>query len=121
MNGNSNEISLDTAIDWAKKWRQVEGTYNAHHSLKAFFIPKEDILALLAEGIDGIRAYVGVDENDKEKLMMVGTKHNINPDSPDKYEDMLPDRSGRLNGIILDFTSPCPHMCDRNSTLYKLD
>ncbi len=118
MEENVNIITLQTAQNWAKKWRKIEGTYNAHHSLKAFFIPKEDILELLAEGIDGVRAYVGVDENDKEKLMMVGTKHNTETNI---YEDMLPNGTGSLNGNIYDFTSPCPHMCDPKSALYKLD
>jgi hypothetical protein len=118
MGKETNSIPLQTAKSWAKKWRKEEGNYNKHHFLKAFFIPKEDILETLMEQVDGLRAYVGVDENNEEKLMIVGTKYNPETDT---YEDMLPDREEGLRGEIYDFTRPCPHMCDRDSSLNSLN
>lgn len=117
MSEKTNTISLETAQKWAKKWRLEEGDYNKHHFIKAFNIPKEDLIQILMEEVDGIRAYIGVNDNDEEKLMLVGTKYN---EETDTFEDMLPDRKENLQGKIYDFTHPCPHMCDRDSSLNKL-
>jgi hypothetical protein len=112
MAKETNTIDLQTAQTWARKWRKEEGTYNAHHELNAFLIPKEDLIGLLDEGIDAVRAYIGVDENDVEKLMLVGTKYNAETQT---YVDMTP--GGNIEGKIYDFTKPCPPMCDQNSPL----
>ncbi|HET8810566.1 MAG TPA: hypothetical protein VFM65_09935 [Flavobacteriaceae bacterium] len=112
MPKETNTISLATAQIWAKKWRKEEGTYNAHHEVHAFLIPKEDLTELLAEDVDAVRAYVGVDENNVEKLMIVGTKFNS---ETGEYEDMVP--GGNPEGKIYDFTTPCPPICDPASPL----
>lgn len=113
MEKNTNTISLETAQTWARKWRKEEGTYNAHHEVHAFLIPKNDITQLLEEGVDAVRAYLGVDENDEEKLMIVGTKYN---ERTDTYVDMTP--VSKINeGLIYDFTRPCPPFCDMSSAL----
>lgn len=109
-------IDLKTAQDWARRWRKEEGDYNAHHEVHAFLIPVEDIQALLEEGVDKIRAYIGVDENEEEKLMIVGTRYNAEQDT---YDDMLPSGSP-IKGSIYDFTQPCPPACGYNSPLNNL-
>lgn len=113
MSERVNTIDLETAQKWAKKWRKVEGSYNAHHELFAFLIPKEDLTQLLAENIDAVRAYLGVDDNDVEKLMLVGTKYNP---VTDIYVDMTPDKAVD-SGYIYDFTRPCPTFCDPGSSM----
>jgi len=110
-----NTIDLPTAQAWARKWRQEEGTYNAHTDVHAFFIPLIDINQILAEGVDGIRAYLGVDDDNVEKLMLVGTRWNEEMQTQD---DMLPD--ARDVGRIYDFTQPCPPYCGYNSSLNNL-
>jgi len=112
MTGNVNTINLQTAQTWAKKWRKVEGNYNEHHEVHAFLIPKEDIIQLLEQGVDAVRAYIGVDENNVEKLMIVGTLYNA---ATDIYKDMLPNQTPE--GNIYDFVSPCPPCCDPTSPL----
>lgn len=116
MSKETNTINLSTAQTWAKKWRKVEGTYNAHHELHAFLIPKEDITALLAENVDAVRAYLGVDDQNEEKLMLVGTKYDAQTNI---YVDMVPGRTPE--GKIYDFTNPCPPACDPKSPLNDLD
>ncbi|PZD77134.1 hypothetical protein [Mesonia sp. K7] len=116
MAQNTNTISLSTAQAWAEKWRKVEGTYNAHHELKAFLIPKADLIRLLEEEVDAVRAYIGVDSHEVEKLMLVGTRLN---EESGVYEDMLPDSTP--SGNIYDFTEPCPPQCDPESSLNNLD
>ena len=115
MDKNTNTITLETAQQWAKKWRQGEANYNSHNDVHGFLIPKEDIQLLLEQDIDALRAYIGVDENNVEKLMIVGTKFN---DQQGTYDDMLP---GAVHeGRIYDFTQPCPPVCAYNSPLNKL-
>lgn len=112
-----NTISLPEAKAWAKRWSKKEGHYNKHHELSAFLIPKVDLIEVLAEGIDAVRAYIGVDENNVEKLMIVGTKYN--PET-DVYEDMITVGAGDAaagQDDIYDFTKPCPPYCDTDSPM----
>jgi hypothetical protein len=106
-------IKLSDAQTWAKIWRKEEGDYNAHHELHAFLIPKDDLLGILGEGVDAVRAYLGVDENNVEKLMFVGAKYD---QITETYIDMLPGRT-LSGGNVYDFTRPCPPACDKKSPL----
>jgi len=110
-----NTIELREAQDWARKWRKEEGEYNAHHEVHAFLIPVEDINQLIEQGVDAVRAYLGVDKDDVEKLMIVGTRWN---DQMKTYDDMLP--GAPVEGLIYDFTMPCPPACGYNSPLNNL-
>lgn len=111
-----NTISLETAKKWTKNWRDKESTYNKYHECKAFNIPKIDLQEVLAEkGVEGVRAYLGVDEKGVEKLMFVGVDA--------KGKDMIRfAKNSALKGDfededIYDFTDPCPSTCDENSPL----
>jgi hypothetical protein len=117
MEKEVNTIPLKEAQKWAKRWAKKEGDYNKHHQLHAFLIPKVDLLEVLAEGIDAVRAYIGVDENNVEKLMIVGTKFDAETGI---YVDMI--NVGVANAraeqdSVYDFTSPCPPNGDPASPL----
>jgi cystathionine beta-lyase family protein involved in aluminum resistance len=112
-----NTIPLAAAQKWAKRWAKKEGHYNKHHELQAFLIPKVDLIEVLAEGVDAVRAYIGVDDNGVEKLMIVGAKYDP---ITIIYVDMI--SVGVENAItqqndIYDFTRPCPPSCDPNSPM----
>jgi hypothetical protein len=112
-----NTIPLKEAQRWAKRWAKKEGHYNKHHNLNAFLIPKADLLEVLAEGIDAARAYIGVDDNGVEKLMIVGTKYDP---ITGIYVDMISGTLGNSAGgedNIYDFTEPCPPASDPESPL----
>jgi hypothetical protein len=112
-----NAIPLKTAQKWAKRWKKKEGNYNKHHNLQAFLIPKIDLLEVLAEGVDAVRAYIGVDDNDVEKLMIVGTKLDK---ATGIYVDMITVGVGDMTAEqddIYDFTHPCPPAGDPKSPL----
>ena len=114
-----NTITLEHAKKWAARWRKEEGTYNKHHELKAFLIPKADLMEVLAEGIDAARAYIGIDDKGVERLMIVGTTFDPKTGI---YTDMITDTSKdgvQLDGDIYDFTQPCPSTCDIDSPLYS--
>lgn len=107
-----NTIELDEAVKWARTWQKKEGHYNRHHEVHGFLIPKEDLTEVLAQGVDAVRAYIGVDDNNVEKLMIVGTRYD---EATETFVDMLPDRDTK--GYIYDFTRPCPPGCDPTSPL----
>ncbi|MBG6185879.1 hypothetical protein [Flavobacterium sp. CAN_S2] len=112
-----NSIPLKTAQKWAKRWTKREGNYNKHHHVNAFLIPKVDLLEVLAEGVDAVRAYIGVNDEGVEKLMIVGTK--FNPETG-IYVDMITVGVGNSAGSednIYDFTEPCPPASDPESPL----
>jgi hypothetical protein len=112
-----NAIPLATAQKWANRWTKKEGHYNKHHEFHAFLIPKVDLVEVLREGVDAVRAYIGVDDNNVEKLMIVGTKY----DPVTKiYVDMISvgvENSTAQQDGIYDFTSPCPNDCDPSSPM----
>ena len=112
MSLQENEINLTDAKRFAAKWRQVEGTYNAHHELHAFVIPTVDLQELLAENPSAVRAYLGVDDLGEEKLMFVGTTYN---EETDTYVDNVP--LSKVSDGIYDFSRPCPNLCDKESPL----
>ncbi len=119
-----NTISLKKAKKWAKEWRDDEASYNKYFECRAFNIPKIDLIEVLQEdGVEGIRAYIGVEKTkDKktgentfeEKLMIVGVDAN--------GKDMLTlssdgDTLTSDSGNIYDFSRPCPTACDFSSPL----
>ena len=123
-----NTITLQTAKKWAKKWRNLESSYNKYHKLKVFNIPKIDLQKVLAEdGVVDVRAYIGVetftdsDTGEKiteEKLMIVGVdKNNRDMIATIKGLDgeLISDPEGK--GDIYDFTKPCPTHCPKDRPL----
>ena len=77
-----NTITLQTAKKWAKNWRELESDYNKYHECRAFNIPKIDFQEVLAEeGVESVRAYLGVKETkDKKKIYFpsINTFYNDN-------------------------------------------
>ena len=115
-----NTISLKTAKKWTKRWRKMEGTYNAHRDCRAFNIPLEDLKDVIAEGATTVRAYLGVHKHKiegetvfEEKLIIVGV------DAEGK--DMISSKDGKNldseSDFIYDLTTPCPEKCDAESPL----
>lgn len=100
-----NTITLTQAQQWAARWRE-----NPNNTVKAFLIPNMDIKQLLKEeGVQDVRAYVGIDENNEQKLMLVGVDAAGN--------DLINDEKSQF---IFDFTQPCPTKCDTKSPLFNL-
>jgi len=100
-----NTITLETAQAWAQKWRDTPGA-----TVKAHLIPQIDITQLMNEkDVVDIRAYIGIDDNGENKLMLVGVDANGN--------DLIDDANEQY---IYDFTKPCPTTCNVTSPLYTL-
>jgi len=114
-----NAIPLKTAQKWAKRWSKREGNYNKHHELHAFLIPKIDLLEVLREDVDAVRAYIGINDEGVEKLMIVGTK--LDPVTG-IYVDMISvgvENTTAQPDDIYDFTQPCPTACDPESPMFQ--
>ncbi|MFD0861675.1 hypothetical protein ACFQ1M_05620 [Sungkyunkwania multivorans] len=127
MSKNDNKITFQQGIDWTTNWRNGRGNRN----VDAFLIPAEDLVAALIEiGVlpngtyatddKNIRAYLGVDDKNTDRLVIVGTKKDTSV-TPAVYRDMITDdQTGRKwegGGSLYDFTEPCPTACDVNSPL----
>lgn len=96
-------ITLAQAQEWATNWRK-----NPANVTKAFLIPEVDFTQIIAAGkAVNIRAYLGINDANENKLMLVGVDANGN--------DLIDDKNGYY---IYDFTDTCPSICDINSPLY---
>lgn len=101
----------------------MESSYNKYHELKAFNIPKIDLIEVLQEkGVASVRAYLGVKmfENEetgskiyKEKLMFVG----VDSKGKDMISTIGSDVSDPAGNDIYDFTESCPDLCDESSPM----
>lgn len=96
-----NAISVDEAKDWLCRWRDNQGTYNTHHRVKGFNIPINDLVHVQAEqGVDHVRAYLGVTPDLEEKIVLVAVDSAGN--------DMIDESAGQY---IYDMITPCPPDC----------
>lgn len=108
-------ISLDQAQKWIARWKEGSLKDITAVTIKAFLIPGIDVTEVLAEnGVQDVRAYIGVDENHIPHLLIVGVDQNGN--------DMI--NNDELVNVkngwnIYDFTMPCPNTCDVKSPLYR--
>ena len=121
------EISLETAEKWIQKWKEPKNELEAKNKVRAFLIPKINLEMVLAQGIDAARAYIGINDEGVQTLMIVGTKYNPKTLI---YEDMLPKGSDSKDSEdgedvktaavppgIYDFSLPCPPQGDPSSPL----
>jgi hypothetical protein len=90
-------ISLQTGIDYTTNWREAHPD-----EVKAFKSDKAEMLEILnIEGAEGVRSYMGLDDEGNAHLVMVAVDEN--------GDDMLE--------TIYDHTESCPTNCDVNSVL----
>lgn len=102
---SQNTITLVQAQQWAQNWRN-----NPNPDVIAFLIPEIDLTQVIAERETvNVRSYLGIDENNICKLMIVGVDASGN--------DLIDDAKGQY---IYDFTSPCQTDCDVNSPLFNI-
>ncbi|MBI9034332.1 MAG: hypothetical protein JEZ03_07665 [Bacteroidales bacterium] len=101
------EIPIATAIDWVRRWKHArkDQLWWAGHVFNAFLIPHNDLQGILDEGATDARAYMGINEREEIKLILVGVDAN-GKDMIDA--DLYP---------VYDFTTPCPPICDLGSLL----
>ncbi|GGF39972.1 hypothetical protein [Echinicola rosea] len=96
-----NTIPKATAKKWMKRWKKMEKDYNKKTPVNGFLVPMVDLQEVIAEvGAANVRAYLGIDDSDMEKLLIVGVD--------EKGNDMTNEAQGQF---VYDFTRPCPPDC----------
>lgn len=121
---SKNTITLQQAKDWTSRWR-TEDKEGKHEDLKGFLIPADDLIEVLKElkgekGDRYVRAYLGVNDEDTPKLVIVGTEKAVDEKGNTYYKDLLPAEAETVNADdegIFDLTRPCPPNCDPTSVL----
>jgi len=125
------------AVTWTTNWRNYYGSITGtdpDNALRAFKIPLEDLQTLvdMAKGdanIDSVRAYLALTEDRVGNVINASEVHivlvpvaknpNILPPVPDPGIDILQATIvGKTVSTIMDFTNPCPALCDFQSPLY---
>jgi len=99
---SKNTITLEKAQNWSARWKE-EQSKGTEAPVTAFLIPGIDVTQVMNEDkVIDVRAYLGIDETNTERLMIVGVDADGN--------DMIDDSKGFY---IYDFTIPCPPNCNK--------
>jgi len=119
MSETDKKITLAQAKTWTSQWRDTPES-----NCRAFLLPLEDLQGAIDEiknqgGNPCARVYLGIDDTNTEKLIVVGTSQESDGKGGTIYRDLLPNDDGYgTNGNSLwDFSKPCPPWCDANSAL----
>ncbi|WP_051234359.1 hypothetical protein [Flavobacterium denitrificans] len=102
------DISLEVAQEWVAKWKKQTDEETAKKRVNSFLIPKVNLEKVLAQGIDAARAYIGINDQGLQTLMIVGTTFNKETGI---YEDQIPNYKALSSGDgagIYDFSEPSP-------------
>lgn len=96
-----NTISFEIAQEWAERWRNAQESGNTPN-ITAFLIPGIDVTQALEpdEAVD-VRTYLGIDDTDTVRLIIVGVDSEGN--------DLIDENNGFY---IYDFTRLCPPDCN---------
>lgn len=99
FNGTEGEvISLESASEMTERYRES----TPKNDIKAHFIGKKALRELLRQrGCVGIRIYYGLDADNEQQLVLVGTNS--------QGDDML--------RLIYDKCAPCPDQCSNPNPL----
>ena len=108
------EITLKEAQGWVTNWKKTNDEDLRKKKVDSFLIPRVNLEKVLAQGIDAARAYVGINNEGLQTLMIVGTRKENGI-----YVDMLPgygpegavegkDGGTFVGGEIYDFSEPSP-------------
>lgn len=118
------EIPLETAEKWTKKWSDPKTEIVQKNKVRAFLIPKINLELVLKQEIDAVRAYMGINDEGEQTLLIVGTRYD---EKTGIYVDMLPESNNKEGGAdndvnaippaIYDFSQPCPPGGDPSSPL----
>lgn len=122
-------IPVPEAVEMTTNWRnyygQITGT-DPDNALRAFKIPLEDLLAMVEfakkdTSITAVRAYLALGEPSNGPLdpnlvhVLLVPVADTTPTGADILEVT---EVGKKVSTIMDFTTPCPAMCDFTSPLY---
>lgn len=107
-------MSWSTAIEQCANYRNFLSGLDIDPNLKtkAVLIEKEAIKSLYQQGCDGIRVYIGHDENSQVHLHVVGTKNGDDYGVPTGEQV-----TAKILSTSLVNTRPCPVQCSLANSL----
>jgi hypothetical protein len=113
------EITLPTAQEWVRKYKETTlAAESRSQKVEGYLIPIESLQLVMKHKIDAVRAYIGINEEGDQALMLVGTR--LNPKTG-IYEDVFPKTANSAGAkeaeIVYDGTVPCPPNGDPNSPM----
>jgi len=118
--------AVEMTTNWRSYYGQITGTDPAD-AFRGFKIPLEDLqsiidLATQDPTINAARAYIALGEPAGNNIIDPNTIHillvPVADTTPTGADVLEVTRSGKTVSTIMDFTTPCPAMCDFNSPLY---
>lgn len=125
-NLGSVEVPLSVGETWAAKYRKAPGIEeDGKNKTTAYLIPLATLQAVLANPIDAVRAYKGINNAGEQCLIFVGTQLD---EKTGIYKDVFFPASGdSVNAakeaeatdaqVVYDATRPCPPNGDPTSPL----
>lgn len=104
------QISLADAQEWVKKWKDTSGETEIKKKVNSYLIPKVNLEKVLAQDIDAARAYIGINNEGEQTIMLVGTKKDPKTGI---YVDLIPgygtaQKMAQTDSGIYDFSQPSP-------------
>ncbi|MBB5636879.1 hypothetical protein HDF26_001705 [Pedobacter cryoconitis] len=102
-------IPLERAVAYTAKWREIQSLNpkDPGTKVRAFNIDIAELQEIIHEiGVEKIRLYIGINDKNKETLVLVG----VNKDNEDMISVPGEDENTEESGIF-DFTHPCPDTC----------
>lgn len=113
------EITLPTAQEWVKKYKETAVDAESRAAkIDGYLIPIESLQGVMGQKIDAVRAYVGINDQGEQTLMLVGTR--LNPVTG-IYEDVFPkalnSEVAKEEEIVYDGVRTCPPYGDPNSPM----
>jgi len=110
-------LDLPLALEYAKRWRNSKDKYK-YEALHGFQMSIMDLEAILGENASGVRLYLGINDKNEAKIMLVGTVLTQHGDGTITHDDMLPKMA--QTGNVYDFSMPCPKACSSVSPFNNL-
>lgn len=115
-------ISWDNAVKWTKNFRDEFGDKQKFNDkkVKGYFMSRgsvEDLLAQDGLALQGIKIYIGYDENEVFRVIVVAVKGNKGYDYnvPDNADSLRTAANADLPSI--GESRPCPEWCGKDNVL----
>jgi len=102
-------LPLAHAIAYTAKWRELQNLHKEDPGTKvrAFTVHLSELQDILGEiGVKTVRFYLGINNKDKETLVLVG----VNEKNEDMVRVKCKNDEAEEDGTF-DFTHPCPDTC----------
>ena len=114
-------VPVNEAAGQTYNWRNFMTTVTDYDTVNGYFIPKDDILAVLDNATNGIRVYFALPDADAEPTPgVIHSVHLYVVAVDGSGNDVIHDPEAIANSAIYDTTVPCPTVCGTPNALNGL-